>query len=141
MTALKRPKHSVLSNAALSGAAKIVVQVPGVTQRIDLGTKLPQVLMLLYICGELIVRGPSLFVQWYQGAEPDLMFELQHQNTQPLIFKPRTASSSSGSERNSAADDSSALSPTALSPHVKSSADTTTPRLIFRTDSAAATTK
>ncbi|XP_070193286.1 uncharacterized protein [Littorina saxatilis] len=82
---------------------------------------------------------------WYQGAEPDLMFELQHQNTQPLVFKPRTASSCSsggGSERNSLADDSpGSPSPVKLSPLVKSSADTTTPRLVFRTDSAAATNK
>ncbi|XP_076448125.1 uncharacterized protein LOC143284890 [Babylonia areolata] len=83
---------------------------------------------------------------WYQGAEPDLMFELHHQNTQPLIFKPRNPSSSSGSsggDRNSVvpSEDGQSLSPASLSPHVKSSADTTTPRLIFRTDSAAATTK
>ncbi|KAL8581959.1 hypothetical protein ACOMHN_027941 [Nucella lapillus] len=84
---------------------------------------------------------------WYQGAEPDLMFELHHQNTQPLVFKPRNPSSSSsiasGGDRISMtpSEDDQPLSRSSLSPHVKSSVDTTTPRLIFRTDSAAATTK
>ncbi|KAK7481794.1 hypothetical protein BaRGS_00026941, partial [Batillaria attramentaria] len=75
---------------------------------------------------------------WYQGAEPDLMFELKHQNTQPLVFKGRSSSSSS---EKGATDESASPSSTVVSPHVKSSTDTTTPRLIFRTDSAAATTK
>lgn len=75
---------------------------------------------------------------YYLGAEADLLFELKHQNTQPLVFKTRN--SSSGSDRGSA-EDSSQPQSTVVSPHLKSSADTTTPRLIFRTDSAAATTK
>lgn len=74
---------------------------------------------------------------WYQGAEPDLMFELKHQNTQPLVFKSRNSSSSS----DKGVGEDTASSASAVSPQVKSSADTTTPRLIFRTDSAAATTK
>ncbi|XP_025106664.1 FYVE, RhoGEF and PH domain-containing protein 6-like isoform X3 [Pomacea canaliculata] len=77
---------------------------------------------------------------WYQGAEPDLMFELKHQNTQPLVFKSR---SSTGGDPSGAAATGPPETPTSpgVIPHMKSSSDTTTPRLIFRTDSAAATTK
>jgi hypothetical protein len=100
---------------------------------------------------------PFLFVlQWYQGAEPDLMFELRHQNTQSLVFKPRPSSTSSiggdksrgGSDRyssvtdrNSGGAEDASSSNKQLSLHVKSSADTTTPQLVFRTDSATATNK
>nr|KAG5695640.1 hypothetical protein BaRGS_029130 [Batillaria attramentaria] len=69
-----------------------------------------------------VVKGKVLYTykasEWYQGAEPDLMFELKHQNTQPLVFKGRSSSSSS---EKGATDESASPSSTVVSPHVKSS--------------------
>ncbi|XP_005095950.2 FYVE, RhoGEF and PH domain-containing protein 6 [Aplysia californica] len=59
------------------------------------------------------------FNTWFEGAEPSLLFELTHQNTQPLTRKNGEA----------------------LSAKVIPGTEKTTQRLIFRTDTAVATSK